>query len=162
MLERYLGQHKNTPLGWDDLGHGAPTVIALARLAAESLASDRGPVELGDLIPEAQAILYTAQRRGVISIRGNNQAFDSVDRFLSVFVETGPDQQVRFGSKETPRQTIRFLEGFAQICQAGLAMHHLYHEFSLTDRGFELASQISRDVVEELIRFGVDPHRAEW
>ena len=162
MLERYLGQYKNTPLGWDDLGHGAPTVIALARLAADGLAAEAAPIESEQLLPEAQTILYAAQHRGVISIRGNNQAFDSVDRFLSVFVETAPDQHVRFGSKESPRQTVRFLEGFAQICQNGLAMHHLYHEFSLTDRGFRLAGQVSQEAVAELMRYGVDPHRAEW
>lgn len=162
MLERYLGQYKNTPLGWEDLGQGAPTVIALARLAAEGLALELNSLTIEDLMPEAQTILFTARQRGVISIRGNNQAFDSVDRFLSVFVETGSDQQIRFGSKESPRQSVRFLEGFAQICQHGLAMHHLYHEFSLTDRGFEMASKVDHSAIEELIRYGVDPHRTEW
>ena len=81
-------------------------MIALARLAAEGLAVELNSLTIEDLMPEAQTILFTARQRGVISIRGNNQAFDSVDRFLSVFVETGSDQQIRFGSKESPRQSV--------------------------------------------------------
>lgn len=161
MLERYLGPDKQAPLGWDELGHGAPTIIALARLAANALQAPDESIAK-DLSDEAKAILYTARARGVVEIRSSNQAFDSVDRFLTVSVEARPDQHIRFGSKESPRQKIRFLEGFASLCAAGLVVHHSYHEFSLTSAGFEIAESIDRDSIEKQLQQGLSSDGNEW
>lgn len=167
MLERYLGQDRQTPIGWDELGHGAPTIIALARLAAVHLpTSDDDSVDKlldqGELSDEARALLCVAQDRGVFAIRGSNQAFESIGRFLMVHVETEPDQLLRFGSKDSPLQTIRFLEGFAQLCHHGLVVHHLFHEFSLSSKGFALAARIDEAAISHLIRLGVPLHEADW
>lgn len=161
MLERYLGPDKQKPLGWDELGHGVPTIAALASLAANSFTSDQQP-ELSELKPEAQTILYAAKDRGVIEIRGSHQAFDSVDRLLSVWVESNQDQRLRFGSKDSPRQRMLFLEGFAQLCASGLVIHHTHCEFSLTTRGFELAESVNYESIAEHLNKAVDPDRTDW
>ena len=43
------------------------------------------------------------------------------------------------------RGNIRYLEGFRQLCAAGLVLHHLNHEFSLTDAGFEVAAHVDAE-----------------
>ena len=67
-----------------------------------------------------------------------NDAFSAPARFLAVRVELDEEQWLVFRSREDPAVTIRFLDGFRELCAAGLVMHHLYRDFSLTRAGFEL------------------------
>jgi hypothetical protein len=128
---------------WQELGSGAPTVIAFAQLCSHALAANRqAPVE--ELIEEARAILYAARRRGTIEIKGVNHAFESSERFLTVSVELDQDRQLYLKRHDDPELTVRFLDGFRQLCASGLVMHHLFHEFSLTRAGFELARTLRR------------------
>jgi len=69
---------------WQELGEGAPTVIAFARLCSDALASRVPKADVEDLTEEARAVLYLARCRGAIEIKGVNHAFESSDRFLTV------------------------------------------------------------------------------
>jgi hypothetical protein len=71
-----------------------------------------------------------------------------------VHVETAPDEYLTFKHADDPEQTVRFMEGFRQLCLAGLVMHQSQHEFSLTAEGFELAGTIPRDEIEDYLAFG--------
>jgi hypothetical protein len=140
------------PVLWDELGFGAPTLIAFARLCSEALAAPR-PLAEESLGVEARIILYAARRRGALEIKGVNNAFDSSERLLAVCVEVDADRQVVFRRRDDPELTIRFLDGFRQLCVSGLVMHHLFREFSLTRAGFELARTIPRQDVAILEEF---------
>lgn len=133
-------------MDWDSLTAGAPTVVALARLAAESWIEPRR--EVGSLGLEARAILFLAKDRGVIELRGSNDAFDSADRLLMVHVEVGADSVVVLKTPGNARGTMRFLEGLRELCEAGLVVHHMQREFSLAERGYSLASEMTRDGLE--------------
>jgi hypothetical protein len=131
---------------WEELGAGAPTIIAFAWLCSHALAeSRRGPFE--DLTEEAKAILYAARRRGAIEVKGVNEAFDSSERFLAVCVELDCDRQFILKRRDDPELTIRFLDGFRQLCASGLVMHHLFRDFSLTRSGFDVARSLRREQV---------------
>ena len=147
MLERILDNSQ--PSRWDELGHGAPTLVALAQLCSRAMAE--GVVRSDALSPEAKAILYTARRRGIIEIKGNNLAYESPARFLTVYVELDQDRRLRFRSNRDPALNIRFFDAFRELCTTGLIMHHLYHEFSLTRAGFEFAATIPAEEVEPLL-----------
>lgn len=155
MLSPYLGNEANRDGSiLADLGSGAPTVMALARLSAQALlrnAEQDAAVEEDQLSPEAQAILFSARRRGVIEVKAAPKEFDSADRFLAVYVEENPDRIRVFRDSNEPRTTIRFVEAFAQMCRLGLAMHHLSGEFSLTERGFRLAQLVPAETVEPIV-----------
>ena len=47
--------------------------------------------------------------------------------------------------------TIRFLAGFRELCSAGLVMHHIYQEFSLTREGIERAATVPEAEVQALL-----------
>jgi len=158
--ERFQGDDSDPGLTWEDLGRGAPTIIALAKLASHAISA--GPKPSDDLSNEAKAILYTAKERGVVAVQGSNKAFDSVDRFLAVHVEVDPDTVVAFKSKENPRVTVRFLDGLRQLCAAGLVIHQLYREFSLSPTGFEVAHVVNPDDVQEQLEQGNKLGRHEW
>jgi hypothetical protein len=106
------------------------------------------------LLPEAQAILFAAGRRGILEIKGSNAAYESPSRLLTVFVEMDDESRIRFRDARDVRQNVRFLEGFRQLCARGLVMHHLHHEFTLTHAGFELAATIRPDEIQRLLDFG--------
>lgn len=126
---------------WEELGEGAPTLIAFARLCSDALTQNRRePAE--ELTEEALAILYAARSRGAVEIKGVNHAFESSERFLSVSVELDAERQFFMKRRDDPELTIRFLDGFRQLCASGFVMHHLFREFSLTRAGFELAKTI--------------------
>jgi hypothetical protein len=128
---------------WEELGEGAPTLIAFARLCSDALAANRqAPVE--ELTDEARAILYASRRRGTIEVKGVNHAFESSERFLTVCVELDTEHQLFLKRRDDPQLTVKFLDGFRQLCASGLVMHHLFREFSLTRAGFELAATIHR------------------
>ena len=155
MLSPYLGAEANREGSiLADLGSGAPTVMAFARLSALALmrnAEHEATLEEEDLSREAQAILFAARRRGVIEVKAAPKEFDPADRFLTVYVEEAPERIRVFRDSGEPRATVRFLEAFAQICRQGLAMHHLAGEFSLTERGFRLAQLVPAEEVEPIV-----------
>ena len=136
--------------GWEELGAGAPTLIALAQLCAEAV-HRRDTTEVA-LSPEANAILFAAKTRGVIEVKGIHTAFEAPDRFLAVYIELDEQRTIVFRNREAPEITIRFFEGFRQLCQAGLVMHHLYHDFSLSARGFEAARAVREEDVAEAMK----------
>ena len=144
---------------WEELGEGAPTLIAFARLCSDALAENRcEPVE--ELTEEAQAILYVARNRGAVEIKGVNHAFQSTERFLSVTVELDAERQFYLKRRDDPELTIRFLDGFRQLCASGFMMHHLFREFSLTRAGFELAKTIRPEDVP-ILAVLADEHAIE-
>ncbi len=155
LLPRFLPDRDPGALSWEDLGHGAPTIIALARLCSSAMVE--GHPSATELSDEAKAILYAARDLGVIEIRATNVAFDAVDRFLVVCVATASAQgEIVFKDSGDPTQTIRFLEGFRQLCACGLVIHHLYREFSLNARGFQLARSLDPQQVQPLLRLIMD------
>jgi hypothetical protein len=139
---------------WQELGQGAPTLAGLARVCSLSMATggDKGL----KLSPEARAILFAARKRAMIEVKGANRAFDAPGRMLAVYVEMEPDRTLIFRSRENPIVTIRFLAGFRELCAAGLVMHHIYQEFSLTREGLELAITIPEGEIEGLISLGTE------
>ena len=146
---------------WEELGAGAPTLIAFARLCADALAANR-QVPQEELTSEARAILYAARQRGAIEIQGVNDAFDSSERLLAICVELDTDRRVTFRRRGEPELTIRFLDGFRQLCCSGLVMHQLFREFSLTCAGFKLARTIPRDEVPLLHQFAEEQLLGEF
>ena len=151
MLERICGNDELLATTWNDMGVGAPTLIAFAQLCSRAMI---GGATTGEFSPEAKAILYAARDRGILEVKASNTAYESPSRLLTVFVELDDDTKIRFRDNRDPRQNVRFLDGFRQLCVAGLVMHHLYHEFSLTSAGFDLATTIEAREVEKLLDFG--------
>jgi len=152
MSDDLLPSSANDPkwaVAWSELGHGAPTIAGLANVASRAMADggDKSVV----LSPEARCILYAARERGVIEVKGANRAFDAPGRMLAIYVEMDSEHTLIFRSRENPALTIRFLAGFRELCVAGLAMHHIYTEFSLTREGLQLAQAIDPQEVAELL-----------
>jgi hypothetical protein len=139
---------------WQELGQGAPTLAGLARVCSLSMATG-GDKQL-PLSAEAKAILFAARKRGVIEVKGSNRAFDAPGRMLAVYVETEPDRTLIFRSRDNPLVTIRFLAGFRELCAAGLVMHHIYQEFSLTREGIGAAAEVAEAEVASLVVLGTD------
>jgi len=135
---------------WQELGEGAPTVLAFARLCSDALVANRS-VPPESLDQEARAILYLARHRGTLEVKSVNHAFESSERFLTVCVELDLERTFILKRRDDPELTIRFLDGFRQLCAAGLVMHHLFRDFSLTRLGFEVARGIRREEVPILI-----------
>jgi hypothetical protein len=164
---------------WQELGEGAPTVVAFARLCSEAIVTSHSqrstprpgdakrenpespvfpadPAETpGDLLEsldeEARAILYLARHRGTIEVKAVNHAFESSERFLTVCVELDMERTFILKRRDDPELTVRFLDGFRQLCVSGLVMHHIFRDFSLTRRGFELARTVPREQVSILL-----------
>lgn len=139
---------------WEALGQGAPMLVALAQLCSERWVL-RTPQSDGEadspLPPEARAILYAAQSRGIIEIRAVNSAFDAAARLLAVYVEMSNERTIAFRDPQQPEVTIRFMEGFRELCQRGLMIHHIYRDFSLSAQGLALAKSIDVAEVQELL-----------
>jgi hypothetical protein len=110
---------------------------------------------------EARTILFAARRRGVLEIKGTNDAFEAPSRFLAVRVELDTERWLVFRSREDPAITIRFLDGFRELCAAGLVMHHLYRDFSLTKAGFDVASDVPQEEIQELLDLAAELSRYE-
>jgi hypothetical protein len=90
----------------------------------------------------------------VIELKSTNVAFDSTERLLTVHVQLTENRQMRFRKTGNARFTIRFLDGFRELCGVGLVVHQLYHEFCLTTRGFDWSDQIDRNSLAEWIDAG--------
>jgi len=140
---------------WQDLGHGAPTIMAFATLCSRALV-DRSQCNPDDLSDEAKAILAVAADRGTMDIRASREPFDSSERLLAICVEFELDRRLLFLRKDDPEQTVRFLEGFGQLCESGCVLHHLQKDFSLSAAGFEIAKQLKRTDHEDLLKFAVE------
>jgi hypothetical protein len=156
MLNRNLTPDPNqTKLQWEDLNFGAPTIIALANICSHAMSASQTDIErnVSQLSDEAKTILVAASQRGTIDIRASRERVDSVERFLAVCVEHELEQWMLFLDRDKPEQTIRFLDGFRQLCMAGLVIHHLQKDFSLSSSGFDLAKTLNRDDFKELLTF---------
>jgi hypothetical protein len=55
------------------------------------------------------------------------------------------EKRLLFLQKENPEQTVKFLEGFRQLCLHGLVLHHLQRDFSLSASGFVFAGSLNKD-----------------
>ena len=154
MLRRHLGSENRQQTLWQELNDGTATVVGFATLSTMAMCGTAPPPE--ELSAEAIAILVAASERGIMDIRGSQEGFDSSERLLGVCVEQSEDKLLLFRRKSEPEQTIRFLDGFRQLCQAGLVMHHMQREFSLTAKGFELARSLDETDADRLLEFAVD------
>ncbi len=143
---------------WEALGAGAPMLVALSQLSSDSMANHSATerIDLDLLLPEAKAILVAARNRGVIELKALNSAFEAPSRLLAVYVEVDDVQTIAFRDPNIPEVTVRFLEGFRQLCAYGLVMHHIYRDFSLTSRGFDLSRTISQEEVQPWIDKGTE------
>lgn len=158
MLPRHLSDFGNhAPTAWQELAEGAPTIIGFARLCSQAISdTNQTAVTLEQLSDEAKCLLAMAAPRGTFEIWFQRDGFDSVERFLAVCVEQQPHRRKLLLQKEDPQQTVKFLEGFRQLCQSGLVLHHLQRDFSLSSQGFELAQLLSIDDYQALIDFAID------
>ena len=135
---------------WEALGNGAPTLVALAQLCSERWVNgNRDTLQLaGKLSPEALAILFAARERGIIEVRAVNTAFDAAARLLAVYVEMTDERTIAFRDQQNPEVTLRFLQGFRELCDNGLIIHHIHFDFSLAPRALELARTIAHSDVQ--------------
>ena len=137
---------------WEALGNGAPMLVALAQLCNERwVRSHSGSVDLSSLSGEAQAILFAARGRGIVEIKAVNSAFDAAARLLAVYVELDDEHTIAFRDSKNPEVTVRFLDGFRELCEKGLMLHHIYRDFSLAPAALELARRIDREQVQQLL-----------
>ncbi len=143
---------------WDALGAGAPVLVALSQLCSNAMVDFDAarPIDLGQLSPEAKAILVASRNRGVIEVKAVNAAFEAPSRMLAVYVELDEVQTIAFRDRDAPEVTVRFLEGFRVLCEKGLVMHHIHRDFSLTSRGFEIARTISKEEVQPWLDKGTE------
>jgi hypothetical protein len=145
---------------WDALGAGAPVLVALSQLSSDAMvtlsAANADLITAESLLPEAKAILFAARDRGVIELKALNTAFEAPSRLLAVYIEVDETQTIAFRDPQVPEVTIRFLEGFRQLCSLGLVMHHIHRDFSLTSRGFDLARTLKREEVQPWLDKGTE------
>jgi len=147
---------------WDALGIAVPAISALAQLSVESLLrgvgfgadfqSGRVEEHLAKLSREALALLYAAQEHGVIEVKVTPRAFRAAERFLAIHITIGEDQVLVFQDPQELRVAVEFLEGFAELCRAGLCLHQLHGEFSLTKAGFDAATKVRHEDVESWLK----------
>ena len=156
---RMLFQNLSSPgagpsVNWMELSCGAPTIAAFATLCGHALSGVvPSPSELDDY---AKTLLSVARHRGMFDLRGNPDAFDASDRLLAICVEVDENEKLLFRQKEMARETMKFVDGFRQLCQAGLVLHHLQRDFSLTRQGFEQADTLPSGEFLELRKFAVE------
>ena len=140
---------------WEALGNGAPILVALAQMCSERWVwqkdEQRETIAVEKLSGEAQAILYSARERGVIEVRAVNSAFDAASRLLAVYVEIDADRTIAFRDPGDPQITLRFLDGFRQLCDVGLIVHHIYKDFTLAPFAFQLAAEIQLTDVQSYL-----------
>ncbi len=142
---------------WEALGNGAPVLVALAQMCSHTWTREAfgdAPTPqptLEGLSGHAQAILFAARTRGIIELKAVNTAFDAAARLLAVYVEESDERTIAFRDSQNPEVTVRFLDGFRQLCQRGLIIHHIYRDFSLSPRGFELAQTVQQSQVQQYL-----------
>jgi hypothetical protein len=148
---------------WEALGNGAPVLVALAQICSKAWtrsadhggatgpthgAAEVAPGSIEGLSGEALAILHAARDRGIIELKAVNTAFDAAARLLAVYVEESDERTIAFRDSHRPEITVRFLDGFRQLCERGFVIHHIYRDFSLSPIGFEAARGVSREQVQ--------------
>ena len=151
-LNEYQTFHRELAASWEAMGEGSPTLAALAALCARTLAQSfdgKSPKNTPEFSPEARAILYKARNRGIIEVRGVKTAFETPGRLLAIYVEESEHHTVAFRSREFPEITVKFFDGFCELCRSGLILHHLQRDFTLSRRGFDLAKMIDPDDIQE-------------
>ena len=141
---------------WEALGSGAPILVALAQISSQAMVDRPEVPTLDRLSPEARAILFSAAGRGMIEIKGLHTAFEAPARLVAVHIERADGTTIAFRDPADPQITVQFLEGFRQLCEYGLVIHHLHRDFSLSLSGFDLASQIQRSDVEVWLNKGTE------
>lgn len=153
-LSEYQAFHGQIAASWEAMGEGGPTLSALAALCARTLMNPDLPSLQASSEPlslEAMAILYSARERGIIEVRGVKTAFETPGRLLAIYVEASEHRTVAFRSRETPEITVRFFDGFCELCRRGLILHHLHRDFTLSRRGFEVARTVDpREIQDQL------------
>ena len=150
MIPRNLHGESHSATQWQSLEVGASTISAFAELCRLAIiAPPETAIEPDALSDEAKAILVCGGQRGVVDVRACKDDYDSVERFLAVCVETEPDSHVLFLQREDPVQTMAFLDGFVQLCRAGLVVHHLGRDFSFSKAGYALSKQLCDDGLAE-------------
>ena len=141
----------NPPSWWEELGHGAATISGFARLCADAIQFGTSSAENPEnetqltISAESVAILLLAKSRGILEIRAKKDGFDSAERLLAVAIEREQDRWQVLLDKNSIEQTVRFLDGFRELCRNGLILHHLQREFSLSAKGFDVAKSIEAD-----------------
>ena len=155
-LPRFFSQTGGSSGELEELLSGLPTIGAFARLCANVLAQPRAEAAAvaPELSGEAEAILWSARERGILEIKGTNQEVESPKRLLAIYVEIDPDCFVVFRNRQDPQVTLRFLDGFRQLCEAGFIMHQMGAEFSLTRSGFERAAGLEESALEQYLAMG--------
>ncbi len=156
MLPRNLNETPPKPATWQELSEGTPTIVAFAQLCSLAIVATDKELNLDQLSDESKTILSLAAERGAIEIRVHRDNYDSIERFLAVCVEVEPEQRRLFLRKEDPQQTVRFLDGFRELCRKGLILHHLQRDFSLSNRGFEIARSIDALEYQHLAEFAIE------
>ncbi len=142
---------------WEALGNGAPVLVALAQMCSHTWTREAFgdakpvPATLDGLSGEARAILFASRTRGIIELKAVNTAFDAAARLLAVYVEESDERTIAFRDAQKPEVTVRFLDGFRELCQRGLIIHHIYRDFSLSPRGFELAQTVQQGDVQRYL-----------
>lgn len=150
-LETVQSFHGEMAASWEALGSGGATLAALAAVCATAIVQPPDSTAPQPLGLEAKAILYAARNRGVIEVRGVRTAFEAPGRLLAVYVEEDETRTIAFRSQTQPKLTVRFFDGFCELCRAGMILHHLHRDFTLSRLGFERAQAISyQEVAEKL------------
>ncbi len=152
MLLRNLSETQSATL-LNELSDGLPTIAAYARLCGQAITGEAKNTELS---AEAKALAAAARQTGMFDIRGDKNAFETSERFLAVCVEIDSNSRLLFRDKTNPRQTILFLDGFRQLCQAGFILHHMLKDFSFSKSGFEFADSLDPGDFQELIEFACE------
>ena len=140
---------------WEALGQGAPTLVALAQLCSERWGLRQPASEAAaaatPLPDESRAILFAARERGIIEVRAVNSAFDAAARLLAVYVELSDERTIAFRDPKRPEVTVRFMEGFRELCHRGMVIHHIFRDFSLSPQGWAVARAIQQSEVQHLL-----------
>jgi len=110
-----------------------------------------GPRPAAALSKEAEAILWSAQQRGVLELKGGYTAYSGAARLLAVCIEQQDESTLEFRSTTNVEITTRYIEGFRQLCQHGLILHHLFRDFSLSQYGFERAKTVDPAAAKRML-----------
>lgn len=138
---------------WEALGQGAPTLVALAQLCSDCWVLRSGQLRTIYKCNLALKLapFYLPPNIAASSSCAVNSAFDAAARLLAVYVELSDERTIAFRDAKNPEVTVRFMEGFRELCQSGLIMHHIFQDFSLTPQGIEVAKSIAASEVQQLL-----------
>jgi hypothetical protein len=135
---------------WEQLGVGAPTIIACAMLCSKAMVA--GPPSDAPISSEAETILWAAKDRGVLELKGTYTAYSGAARLLAVCIERPDETSLDFRSEKNVELTTAYLEGFRQLCQHGHILHHLFRDFSLSQAGFARAKTIDAAQAQQMLQ----------